>query len=95
MLFNEESYGKPISEKLSQYLIDWTSEADVAKVSVDMPKENKVSVSTINSVKRRLGNLTENNAAAIISLMGIAVKNCTNKIEYAKRVKKELEKYSA
>lgn len=90
MLFNQENFGKPISEQLSKYLSDWTTENDVA----DVWRETGVSTSTINYVKRGLNSLTENNSKAILALMKIAVKNCTNKIEYAKRVKKDLEPYT-
>lgn len=88
MLFDETQHGKPISEQLSQYLRDWTSKQDYANVFLD----TGVSQSTIRDVIHRTNNLTENNSKAILEMMKVAVKNCTNKIEYAKRVKKEFEK---
>lgn len=87
MLFNNEHYGNPISLKLSEYLRDWTDKDDRAAVAV----ETGVSMSTVRDVTYRNNNLTEENSKAIIKLMERAVKNCTNKIEYAKKAKKDLE----
>lgn len=88
MLFDKDNYGKPISEKLSEYLRDWTDKQDRADVS----RETKIGLSTVRDVVYRNNSLTEENSKAILELMKIAVKNCTNKIEYGKRVRKEFEK---
>lgn len=90
MLFTQEHFGKPISEQLSQYLKDFTDNNDRANVSA----ETGIGTSTIRDVTYRNNALTESNHKAILELMKIAVKNCTNKIQYAKRVKQELEPYT-
>jgi len=82
-LFQEENYGKPISEKLSEYLRAYTDKDDRANVS----SETGVSVSTIRDVSYRNNMVTGGNAVAMIALMKIAVVNCTNKIQHAKKAK--------
>lgn len=84
MLFDKDSYSKPISEKLSEYLRDWTNKQDRADVS----RITKIGLSTIRDVVYRNNSLTEENSKAIVELMKIAVVNCTNKIAYAKKVKR-------
>lgn len=87
MLFDKTNYGNPISEKLAEYLKEWTDNNDRANVAA----QTGVGISTIRDVTYRANNLTESNSVAIVELMKIAVKNCTNKIQYAKQVKRELE----
>lgn len=84
MLFN---YGNPISELLAQYLKDYTDNNDRANVAA----KTGVSISTIRDVTYRANNLTEGNSVAIVELMRVAVVNCTNKIEYSKKAKEDLE----
>lgn len=96
MLFNEENYGKPISLQLSDYLREFTGDKDRALVcekdfiNAQGDKYN-VSLSTLKYVVLRTNNLTEANSKAVVELMKIAVKNCTNKVAYYKQGIKELE----
>lgn len=82
-LFQQESFGKPISEKLSEYLRTYTGKDDFAKVS----EITGISISTIKFVASRTNTVTENNSVAMLELMKIAVVNCTNKIQHAKKAK--------
>lgn len=83
----EFTYGSPISYDLSNYLKEYTSNNDRADVSA----KTGVGSSTIRDLVYRLNNITESNSKAIIELMKIAVVNCTDKIEYSKKAKKDLE----
>lgn len=82
-LFQQESYGKPISEKLSLYLKSYTGPNDYAAVS----EKTGISISTVKFVAYRTNTVTENNSRAMLELMKIAVVNCTNKIQHAKKAK--------
>lgn len=86
-LFQQESYGKPISEQLSKYLMSYTGKEDHAKVS----EKTGISISTIRFVASRTNTVTENNSTAMLELMKIAVINCTNTIQHAKKAKEYFE----
>lgn len=86
-LFQQESFGKPISEQLSDYLKQYTSNHDRANVA----EKTGVSISTIRDVSYRNNMVTENNSIAMLELMKIAVVNCTNTIQHAKKAKEYLE----
>lgn len=79
-------YGQPISVKLSNYLRDFTTKEDVADVST----ETGVSISTLNYVKRRANNVSENNEIGIISLAKKALSNAEERRKEALKCKKEL-----
>lgn len=85
-LFEQEHFGKPISEKLSEYLRRYTDKYDRADVSI----KTGVGTSTIRDVVFRANALTENSSVAIIELARIAINNCTHNIEKAVEVKEEL-----
>jgi len=87
MINSPENYGKPISEELSTYLKEYTDNNDRANVAA----KSRVGISTIRDVTYRNNNLTETNAEAITELMKIAIINCQNRIQYSKKVKKDLE----
>ena len=86
-LFEEDHFGKPISEGLSRYIQKYTDKYDRADVSV----KTKVGTSTIRDVVYRTNSLTKNNSKAILELMRISVINCTQRIEKAYKAKEELE----
>lgn len=81
-------YGKPISEELSNYLIEFTNKKDVA----DVATKTGLSISTIDYVRRRSNTITENNQVGIVELIKRAVKNAENSISRAKRCKQDLGK---
>ena len=87
MLFEESHFGKPISEKLSEYLKEFTTTNDRANVS----EKCNVGTSIIRDVVFRYRTITANNSEAIIELMRIAIKNCMNKMASAKSAKQYLE----
>lgn len=87
MLFEGKHYGNPVSEKLSNYLRKYTDKFDRANVAT----KTGIGTSTIRDVVLRTNSLTEKNSKAIIELMRIAVKNCTNRIKGASEVKEDLE----
>lgn len=73
-LFDKEHYGKPISEKLSDYLKKYTNSNDRANAATI----SGVGTSTIRDVMYRNNSLTEENSKGIIELMRIAIKNAKN-----------------
>lgn len=83
----ELTKGKPISTLLSTYLREWTSDKDISEVA------NKVEMSFSSVRDLRLGknSITDNNEKVVTELLKIAVKNCTNKIAYAKKSIKVFE----
>ena len=83
MIFN---YGQPISEGLSNYLMEFTDKNDVATASVN----TGISISTIDYVKRRNNTVTENNKVGIVELMRIAIQNAENNIHRSTQCKKDL-----
>jgi predicted DNA-binding protein YlxM (UPF0122 family) len=85
-LFNHDSYGKPISEELSNYLRTYTDKFDRA----DVAAETEIGTSTIRDVVFRTNSLTEQNSKAIIELMKIAVKKCELNIINSTEAKEEL-----
>lgn len=87
MLFEESHFGKPISDKLSNYLRKHTDKFDRANVST----KTNIGTSTIRDVVLRTNSLTESNSKAILELMKIAVKNCTFSIKSTSEAKEELE----
>lgn len=80
-------YGEPISLDLSNLLREFTDKTDRANVSI----KTGVSMSTIRDVTYMNNSVTADNSKAIIELMKIAVKNCTNRIEYAKKAREEFK----
>ncbi|ALR29724.1 hypothetical protein ATE47_03950 [Chryseobacterium sp. IHB B 17019] len=79
--------GKPISEKLSEFLRKFTSPKDMADVST----ETNVSISTIRDVRLRRNNISEENKKAIIKLMKKADQNADFKIKEAKEGKRQVK----
>jgi hypothetical protein len=69
MLFEQKHFGKPISEKLSRILIDYTNNYDKLEATKGT---NIGSVDTIKAIIGRARNLTEQNSEAIINLARIA-----------------------
>ena len=86
-LFEQQHFGKRISEKLSKYIRAYTGKNDFADVAERMG----VSASTIRDVCHRYNTLTENSAPAIIEMMRIAIQNCNSRIKNAEVAKTELE----
>ncbi|WP_222982800.1 hypothetical protein [Flagellimonas meishanensis] len=70
-IFQEEDYGKPISERLSQILRRNVSKNDYANIAI----RSNVSFSTIRDVVYRTNSLTKSNATAICLLMHAAFEN--------------------
>ncbi|NQZ43178.1 MAG: hypothetical protein HRT65_02625 [Flavobacteriaceae bacterium] len=70
-LFQDEAYGKPISERLSNLLRRNTSKNDFANVAL----RSNVSFSTIRDVVYRTNSLTKGNAKAIALLLHAAFEN--------------------
>lgn len=87
MLFEQEHYGKPISEQLSDYLKTNTTNNDIAIIS----EQTGVSMSTIKYVMYRTNSLTEANSGAIVEMVRKAIYNCKSKIEESMKAKTFLE----
>lgn len=87
MLFEEQHFGKPISELLSEYLKAHTTNNDIAIVSAS----TRVSMSTIKYVMYRTGSLTEANSVAMVEMVKRAIGNCKTKIEDSLKAKSYLE----
>ena len=71
LIFTDENYGKPISEKLSEVLRRNTSKNDLANIAI----KSNVSFSTIRDVVYRANSLTKLNTKAISLLMHAAFEN--------------------
>ncbi|WP_318311163.1 hypothetical protein [Flagellimonas crocea] len=71
LIFKEEDYGKPISERLSEVLRRNTTKNDFANISI----QSNVSFSTIRDVVYRTNSLTKLNAKAISLLIHAAFEN--------------------
>lgn len=71
LIFKDEDYGKPISEKLSEALRRNTTKNDLANIAI----KTNVSFSTIRDVVYRTNSLTKLNAKAIGLLMHAAFEN--------------------
>lgn len=82
-----ETFGSPISEKLSDYLRKYTTSNDRATVCI----ETGVGMSTVRDVCYRKNSLTEDNSKAIIALVNIAISACENSIEKADEAIKDLK----
>lgn len=87
-IFEQEHFGKVISDKLSMYLKQYTSNEDVKDIS----SSTSVGTSTIQKVRDRDRNLTECNSEAIVQLMRVAIQNAnkyrreaTKAINYLKK----------
>lgn len=87
MLFEEDHYGKLISNELSEYLKEWTTSHD----RIEVAEQSDLSKSLIESVMRRDRSLTKSNSIGIVNLMRKAIHNCTHKIQRAEKVKKQLD----
>lgn len=88
MLFDKTHIGKPISELLAKYLKEWTTQQD----RINVCRKTGVGLSTIRDVVYKGNSLTDNNSVAIIELMKIAVANCNDRIQFAKKAKTYIEK---
>lgn len=86
-LFDKEHFGKPISEKLSDYLRTYSDKFDRA----DVTTKTGISTSTIRDVVYRSNAITEQNSKAIVELMRIAIKNCGLNIVKSTEAKTELK----
>ena len=71
LIFGEEDYGKPISERLSEVVRRNTSKNDFANIAI----QSNVSFSTIRDVVYRTNILTKLNANAISLLIHTAFEN--------------------
>lgn len=71
MIFNEEDYGRPISERLSEILRRNASKNDMANIAI----QSNISFSTIRDVVYRTNSLTKLNALAISFLIHAAFEN--------------------
>lgn len=90
-LFTPQYYGKPISTQLSEYLKVYTSSKDRTEVS----RSSGVSVSTLRDIIYSGNSISEKNAPAMLTLMKIAVRNCTKSIEKAKEFQVYYEEVTA
>ncbi|MEL6916093.1 MAG: hypothetical protein AAFO99_00045 [Bacteroidota bacterium] len=70
-MFEENQYGKPISERLSTILRRNTSKDDFANIAA----HTNISFSTIRDVVYRTNSLTKSNSKAIKKLIHIAFEN--------------------
>ncbi|RDY59891.1 hypothetical protein [Flagellimonas nanhaiensis] len=70
-IFQEDDYGKPISEKLSEALRRNVNKNDYANIAI----RSNVSFSTIRDVVYRTNSLTKVNANAILLLIHAAYEN--------------------
>lgn len=86
-LFKEEDLGKPIEDKISNYLKMNTSRKDIAKAST----LSGVGTSTIRDVAFGYNSLTESNSKGIEQLLIIAKENFTQKINASSEVNQFLE----
>lgn len=82
----EFKQGNPISVLLSDYLKEYTTVNERA----DVAAKTGVGTSTIRDLIYRTTSVTETNTKAIVALIELAVVNCTNKIEYGKKARKNL-----
>lgn len=71
LIFNEDDFGRPISERLSEILRRNTSKNDLANIAI----QSEVSFSTIRDVIYRTNSLTKVNAMAISLLIHAAYEN--------------------
>lgn len=74
-MFEENDYGKPISEKLSTILRRNTTKDDFANVAA----QTNISFSTIRDVVYRTNSLTKSNAKAIRIIINAAFNNSLSK----------------
>lgn len=86
-ILKDEQFGKPISEKLSNYLRQYTDKDDRADVSI----QTGVGTSTIRNVVFRSNTLTEDNSRAIVALVEIALTSCREIMEKASEAIDELQ----
>ncbi len=87
MLFEPKHFGKPISVELSDYLRQWTTKEDLLQVF----ETTQVSVKRLQAIMYRKRKLTSANAEGVIRLMELAIRNCTHKIQYAKKSERVLK----
>lgn len=87
MIGDPEQFGKPISEQLSEYLKQYTTSNDRANVC----QQTSIGTSTIRDLVYRNNNLSKSNYIAVVELMRIAVRNCTQKINDSKQAKRYFE----
>lgn len=87
VLLKEEEFGRPISEKLSNYLRAYTDKDDRA----DVAATTGVGTSTIRNVIFRSNSLTEDNSKAIIEMVRIAIENCESRMKNAREAVKDLK----
>lgn len=83
-----EQIGKPVSDKLSDYLKKFTSEQDRAKASV----ESGVGFHTLKSLAIGRINITEANVVGLIELVKIAIEKCVTQAKEANVTKAKLQK---
>ncbi|RMZ60035.1 hypothetical protein D1632_10615 [Chryseobacterium nematophagum] len=80
-------HSKTISVEVSDLLKAFTTARDIADVNA----ETGVSVSTLNYVKRRAGNVSLDNEKGMLKLIERAYKNAETKRVEALRCKKEMK----
>lgn len=86
-VFKQEDFGKPLNEKISEYIKKNTGRKDIATASL----ASGVGTSTIRDVAFGYNSLTESNSKGIEQLLLIAKKNFTEKINAGREVDKYLE----
>ena len=87
-MFEEDDYGKPISERLSIILRRNTTKDDFANVAAN----TNISISTIRDVVYRTNSLTKSNSKAIKELVRVAFENSLAKQLQAENDKQFLDK---
>lgn len=81
-------HGTTISQEVSEFLKEFTTAQDIADVNA----ETGVSVSTLQYVKRRAGNVSRENEPGMLLLIKKAYLNAEAKRLEAVRCKKELKR---
>jgi hypothetical protein len=87
MIGDPEQFGKPISEQLSEYLKEYTTTNDRA----DVCEQTSIGTSTLRDVVFRYNSLSKTNYIAVVELMRVAVRNCTQRIQSSKQAKRFFE----
>ena len=86
-LFTPNYYGKPISEKLEDYLKTFTTVNDRKQAA----KKTGVSASTIRGIIYEGNSISENNAVAMLEVARTAIHNCTQSLHKAKQAREFFE----
>jgi hypothetical protein len=87
-VFKQHHFGKLLDKNISDFLLEYTSIADVNKAA----KKIKSSSSILRQVRTRFTPMSEKSSKGIAILMRMAVDNCGNIQAKAEKDKVELQK---